>query len=547
MRRLSHYTSVLRRTLSLCVAMSALVFMASCGEDPVPPTPTPPTPSPTPTPTPEVTVSEVTKWMDERLQKEYMWLDEYNSKHSKFDMSLEEQEFLNAALRSLTTNTSDGGGSGPNRYIYSYIQQTGGSTKASTRASFPTVNGYGIEIAAVVGVSNIEGYEKGNYGIIIEHVYPGSAAAEAGLDRSDVILQVNGNKITESNYENYCYNVIPASSGSVTLTLRHYVEEEKEYEYKDVELTASLYEPNPVAYGGILDIDPEKYNIGDKKVGYLTYLSFDADFDDALVEAMRDIANQGATDMILDLRANSGGHVSSSVLLASMLLDESYVHPEKIYARLKHNPKNEVHSDQELSLEKNYTPSGQSSLRDLPNIGIKKLYVICSEWTASASEMVIVGLRGLDVEVTLIGTHTEGKNCGMEVTTKTFDGATYEFAPITFMNENGKGFSDYGEGIAPDVDFVAMAENSSISKTLQSMCAYYPIPYTTWGDVEYDIALEEAVMQICGSTLFKPSAQASMTRAAVEPLLKPTNIKMEKRDVKKRGMFIHVDEPAAEE
>lgn len=543
MRRVSSYTAMLRRALLGVVAISSFVFMASCGEDPVPPEPSKPTPSPTPSPTPEKVVSEITKWMDERLQKEYMWMDEYNEKHSKFDMSLEKQEYLNKTLLSLTTNQSDGGGTGADRYIYSYIQHLG-SSRAATRASFPTVTGYGIEPCYyVVGVSNIEGYSKGDYGFVVEHTYTGSPAAEAGLRRGDVLLKVNGETITESSYSNIFYSLFYEASGSVTITARIYNDEAKEYEYKDFELTASAYEANPVAYSGILDIDKQKYNVGDKKIGYLSYLSFDGDFDDALVEAMREIADEGATEMILDLRTNGGGLVNSSVLLASMLLDESYVHPDKIYARLKHNPDNKVYSDQELMLEKNYTPSGQTALKDLPNIGIKKLYLICSESTASASEMVIVGLRGLDVEVTLIGNTTEGKNCGMEVTEKSFDGETYEFAPITFMNENGKGFSDYGEGIVPEVDLAALADNSSISQKLQSKCAYFPIPYTTWADVKNDIALEEAVMQICGSTLFTPSASAqSSTRASVEMLPKRTMHKMIKKDVKKRGMYIRVEE-----
>lgn len=544
MRRASSYTTILRRALLGVAAVSSFAFMVSCGDDPTTPTPTP-SPSPTPTPPPGKQVSEVVKWMDERLQKEYMWMDEYNNKHSGFDRTLEWDEYLGATLLSMTTNMDDGGGTGADRYIYSNIQHVG-SSRAATRASFPTVTGYGIEPCYyVVGVSNIEGYTKDDYGFVVEHTYAGSAAAEAGLRRGDVLLKVDGKTITKSSYSDIFYSLFYEPSGSVTITARTFNDEAKEYEYKDFDLAPSSYEANPVAYSGVLDVDKQKYNVGDKKIGYLSYMAFDGDFDDALVEAMQSLAEEGVTDMILDLRINGGGHVNSSILLASMLLDESYVHPDKIYARLKHNPNNKVYSDQDISLEKNYRPSGQTTLKDLPNIGIKKLYLICSEHTASASEMVIVGLRGLDVEVTLIGNTTEGKNCGMEVTEKSFDGETYEFSPITFMNENGKGFSDYGEGIVPEVNLAALAENSSVSQKLQSKCAYFPIPLTTWDDVKNDIALEEAVMQICGSSLFGSSASAeSSTRASVEMLPQPMKQhKLVQRDVKKRGMYIRVDEP----
>lgn len=101
MRRAS-YLSLVRRTLSTAMMAAAVLFMASCGDDPT-------TPEPTPTPTPSVKVDEVVKWMDGRLQKEYMWMDEYNEKHSNFDLSLAWDKFLDKTLLSLTTNKADGG------------------------------------------------------------------------------------------------------------------------------------------------------------------------------------------------------------------------------------------------------------------------------------------------------------------------------------------------------------------------------------------------------------------------------------------------------
>jgi hypothetical protein len=115
MRRASSYTAILRRALLGVAAVSSFAFMVSCGEDPTTPAPTP-SPSPTPTPPPGKQVSEVVKWMDERLQKEYMWMDEYNNKHSSFDRTLEWDEYLGATLLSMTTNMDDGGGTGADRY-----------------------------------------------------------------------------------------------------------------------------------------------------------------------------------------------------------------------------------------------------------------------------------------------------------------------------------------------------------------------------------------------------------------------------------------------
>lgn len=544
MRRAS-YLSLVRRTLSTAMMAAAVLFMASCGDDPTTPEPTP-TPTPTPTPDPGKKVSEVVKWMDERLQKEYMWLDEYKEKHSTFDRTLEWNEFLPKTLSLLTTNSDDGGVDDGKRSFYSYIHRTKSSSAVASTRALPTENGYGIEISSyVVGVSSIEGYEKGNYGFVIEHAYPGSAADAVGLNRGDLILQINGSKIDGSNYQELWMQLQDTeSANSVKVTAEIYDEEAEEYRVEEYDLTASNFERNPVAYCDVLTVD-EKYGAGDKKIGYMSYLAFDADFNDAMVDSMKELSKQGVTDMILDLRSNSGGHVISSVLLASMLLDESYVGDDKVYARLKHNPKNTVYEDEEITLEKKYTPSDSNAQYDLPNIGIKKLWVICSEFSASASEMVIVGLRGLDVEVELIGNVTEGKNCGMEVTYFTDEEYKYEFAPITFMNENGKGFSDYGDGIIPEHYLAAYASNSALSDRQRTLCNYFPVPLTAWDDITNDIALEETVMQICGKSLFTSSSSAQAfaprrvaTRAGGAALPERTNLKMERKDLRSRGLIV---------
>lgn len=534
------------RPLAWALLIASASLMTSC-EDPLPGGDEEGEGTSTPTPTPSVQVSEVINWMDQRLKKEYYWMDEYNQKHGNFDLSLKWDEFLDKTLLSLRTNGDDGNVNYEGkRYLYSYVHRTP-STKAldATRASLPTVTGYGIEPSPyIVGASSIDGYEKGDYCFVIEHTYSGSPAANAGLRRGDVILKADGKKITETTYEDIWDRILAASQGSTTLSVRVFNDKTEKYEFKDVSLTTSSYEQNPIAFYDLLNVDEKYFDIGDKKIGYLSYLSFDGEFDDALVDAFTYLSGKGVTDMILDLRANSGGHVTSSVLMASMLLDESYVGEDKVYARLKHNPANTVYHDQDLTLEKDYKPSGASAKEDLPNIGIKKLWLICSENTASASEMVIVGLRGLDVEVTLVGTRTEGKNCGMEVTYETFDEYEYEFAPITFMNENGKGFSDYGKGIVPETDLAAMANDESLSEELRSDCAYFPVPLTVWGDTEHDIALVETVKQICGESLFDSSNSKAykprhmVTRSGGSAMVERTPIKMERRDLDSRGLIV---------
>lgn len=435
----------------------------------------------------------VVTWIDERLSKEYYWLDEYNEKRPTFDFSLTYDKFLSSSLLSLTTNEMDGGRyDDGTRYIYSYIVRTGPAGSASgTRAALQTT-GLGLYLCNTVWT-----LDELRMGFAVEHVYPGSPAEKAGIQRGDIISQVNGMDITRSNMEELWYNIYYNQYSQVSLHKINWwaTDLEDEASQMDVSLTAGSYHANPVAYHGILDM-PD--NIADQpnKIGYLSYLGFEAEYDDELAAAMADLKAAGATDLILDLRSNGGGSVNSSIKLASMILDASYA--GKVYAKLRRNPAN-PYGDEECLITEQTT-----------NLGINHLYIIATDNTASASEMVISGLRGLDVPVTIIGTRTEGKNCGMDVMVRTIDRYDYEFAPITFLNYNAKDFNDYADGFEADVDMKTYFADDADKNHVQN-ATMFPMPLAPWGMATYDIALHEAMMRITGGTLKTETADAAPT------------------------------------
>lgn len=441
----------------------------------------------------------VVTWVDERLSTEYYWLDEYNEKRPTFDFSLTYDKFLTTSLLSLTTNEMDGGRyDDGSRYIYSYIVRSEAGTMSGTRAALQTT-GLGLCLCNIVWT-----LDDLRVGFAVEHVYPGSPAEKAGIQRGDIISQVNGMDITHSNMNELWTNLYYNAYSQVSLHKINWwaTDFEDEASQMDVSLTAAAYNASPVAYHGILDM-PD--NIADKpnKIGYLSYLSFEAEYDDDLAAAMADLKAAGATDLILDLRSNGGGSVNSSIKLASMILDPSYV--GKTYAKLRRNPAN-LYGDDECLITEQTT-----------NLGIKHLYIIATDNTASASEMVISGLRGLDVPVTIVGTRTEGKNCGMDVEVKTIDRYDYEFAPITFLNYNAKDFNDYADGFEPDVDISTYFQDDANQSHAQN-ASVYPIPMGPWGMASYDIALYETMMRITGGTLKTETtevAPAAVTRGAV--------------------------------
>lgn len=86
-------------------------------------------------------------------------------------------------------------------------------------------------------------------------------------------------------------------------------------------------------------------------------------------------------------------------------------------------------------------------------MSLKRIYCLVSGTTASASELVINSLRGIDIEVVLIGSKTTGKNVGMEPAEIVIGKNTYEVTPITFQSYNAKDFGDYEQGFTPDIPF----------------------------------------------------------------------------------------------
>lgn len=162
---------------------------------------------------------------------------------------------------------------------------------------------------------------------------------------------------------------------------------------------------------------------------------------------------QNVTDLILDLRYNNGGDVLSSTVLGTLIAGEAY--KGQLYAHMTFNEdRTEAgeSGDYKIGVKETFESVYEPIERALQHaLGLKKIYVLVSETTASASEMVINGLRGLDIEVNLIGMPTNGKNVGMEGVVRSFHNYDFLLFPVSFYIENAKGFRDYSDGFTPDV------------------------------------------------------------------------------------------------
>jgi carboxyl-terminal processing protease len=86
-------------------------------------------------------------------------------------------------------------------------------------------------------------------------------------------------------------------------------------------------------------------------------------------------------------------------------------------------------------------PGGQA----LPTLNLNRVYIITGRGTCSASESIINSLRGVNVEVYVIGSTTCGKPYGFYPT----DNCGTTYFTIQFRGENAMNFGDYTDGFSP--------------------------------------------------------------------------------------------------
>ena len=153
--------------------------------------------------------------------------------------------------------------------------------------------------------------------------------------------------------------------------------------------------------------------------------------------------NNQINELILDLRYNGGGYLSISADLGTMIVGNSAL--GSVFTEIIFNDKL---SNEDTTFRFSAISSSNLSVPKgtvLPKLGLSKVYILATENTASASEYLINGLRGIGVEVIQIGTTTTGKPFGWQA--KENCGTTY--STIQFKGENAKGYGDFADGFAP--------------------------------------------------------------------------------------------------
>lgn len=462
--------------------------------------------------------------MDKILQEDYLWAEEYRG--IKRDLTVGYDSFLYDHLTQLgDVNIEDGGvyraysSNSGKRYIYSYIQEVV-ETKTVTRAGTLT-DAYGLGIgplfASPTGVEN-------NIYLTVGYVYRGSPAEAAGLQRGDNIYAVakgNGRAetITRDNYQAYMKELFSSPSGTYTLMFARYdppTEDEPGVYNLNTNhyavITTASYGYDPVLFAAYLKKDEisssgDKDNWPDFCIGYLALESFDMNAQFVLEDQMKQFADAGITELILDFSFCVGGVVDQSCYLASSIVGAE--HYDDIFFTAEFND----HSKENWTFKGNNPnlPEGQR-LGVGPDFGLERVWIIVSENTASAAELIINALKSQTVNfpVTLIGSRTEGKNVGMEVSYITYGSRKFEFAPITYWGLNADGVKGPADGFLPEGVNMLNNQNSSYEDDRVNI---FPYAFGDWGNFDFNRPFYYIFCDIIGEPRPEDKFETTPTRS----------------------------------
>ena len=349
--------------LAIC-GLCLLGFLTACDEEWI---------KPTPKPDPENKVTlKVNEFIYEGLRSEYLWENTINWNAIDFKKEKDSHAFFK-------------------RLIYKDDRWTSLTDNAEAWnqgfAGISTTYGFDLRFSYIGQTDELVA--------IVRYVYPGTPADRAGIRRGDLLLKLNGGPITVKNYADfYDKPTIVVNKGVLkdkTLTA----------EPVGVAMTAVEMYQDPILKDTVINKDGHR-------VGYLCYSDYTERSTAELIKVFTRFKTAGVTDVVLDLRYNGGGYVSTARALCSILAPEAAMKKKERFLF-------KLWNENYMSYWKSKGRNDELYETFVDTLGINmnlnRLYILTGKGTASASELTLTGLTPY-MDVVQIGDTTHGKFCG---------------------------------------------------------------------------------------------------------------------------------------
>ncbi|WP_294328837.1 S41 family peptidase [uncultured Chryseobacterium sp.] len=360
---------------------------------------------------PEGSTESINLWVQDSLKRYYYWADQMPAKP---DYHLPIKDFFKSLLApqdrfSFMVNTED-----PSSYPRSIR------------------NMYGFDYTVI---------QQGNGEVItvIKLVLKNSPAFNAGLERGMIITKINGKTVTAGNAE-----AMTSSMKDLTvldLTVGSW-NNGKILDEKEIKVYYGLSFEQPLL--------SKVFEKNGRKVGYLYIYDFPDGMTQTLSQKFAEFKAAGVQELILDLRYNYGGSVSAAAALCSLI--PSGISSGSPFIIFKGN-KNGGEVKRTFSQQIAYDPKALDFTTLRTNaLGLNKVYILTSNSTASAAEIVINNLKPY-LQVIQVGEVTLGKDmAGFIIEDKRKpQKIRWQMHPVIYKVFNANGTGEYSNGILPQV------------------------------------------------------------------------------------------------
>lgn len=364
------------------------------------------------------TIEDEKRWIRSWVDESYLWYREVPN----VDLNLfATPQALFPQLKTFARAVS-----GAPKDRFSFSQSTASVEQTNAGVSF----GYGVSWAAIRSAPPREW--------VASVVTPGSPADQAGVRRGDRIVSIDGvNFVSGGDVNTLNRGLFPPTIGESHVFV---LQPASGTATKTVTLTSAQVPIAAVPRSVIL-------NTPTGRVGYIAFTTFNTfTAEKAIADAVQGLVNAGGvSDLVLDLRYNGGGYIYISSQLGYMIAGPART-SGRVFETTKTNDRKPFGPDTVYpfySVGSGFT-GGVAQNQPLPTLNLGRVFILTTGSSCSASESLINGLRGINVETVLIG----GTTCGKPYGFVGRDNCGTTYYPIQFTGVNEKGEGDFVEGFA---------------------------------------------------------------------------------------------------
>lgn len=360
----------------------------------------------------ENTNEYVNDWMYNQMKRYYLW---NNTIKNQGNLALDPKEYFKTLLQS------------EDIYSYALHPEKPETSPKSLRSKF------GFDVSFIA-------FDGKYYGVIL-YVLEDSPAKNNSLQRGQLITHIEGTELKLDNYDNLYNNMLT----------------ETQLDLKVVSYSAQLGFSNPKTVSilqGFTFLQPIPYQVienNNTKIGYVSIPHFDVGQAQLYLQMFQELKSKSITELVLDLRYNGGGDISSATALSIILAPN--IKADDLFIKFGGN-QNGGNVDQSFTtaLKSNESSVSFDALRNA-HPGINKVYILCGKRTASASELIINNLKPY-MEVITIGEKTFGKDvAGFPIVDdRNPDKRGWILYPSIYKLFNARHEGNYSKGIDPEIN-----------------------------------------------------------------------------------------------